>query len=335
MTQSAIDTDEVSGTVPEGEPEGDRTRYVRTFVLLFSSACLIWVLRPLIANGRELAASVEGGHLLGRTAAGALAYAALSVLNALAWWWLAGLYGCRPTLRRGYEVFARSQVAKYLPGNIFHYVSRQLLGRRAGLSHTALVASSILEMASMLTAAAALILLASGTTYLPDHDHHLVWLASTGGILVLVFGWRVMDTGLRRFGPTAPWFQGLPRLRFGDAARLFGPTLVFHISFAVGVGGILWALVSVIAPETAQPSFLRVVGIFPLAWMAGTVTLGAPAGVGVREAVLTWQLGTLLTPAQAAATALALRLVTLSGDLLTALAGWLQAPRPPVSGPAS
>ena len=68
----------------------------------------------------------------------------------------------------------------------------------------------------------------------------------------------------------------------------------------------------------------RILALYPLAWMAGTVAVGAPAGVGVREAILTLGLEPVLGPGPAAVVALALRLVTLGGDLLTALAGgWL------------
>ena len=126
---------------------------MRPAVLALSLACFGWVLWPVWRHGRELAASVDADALWRWTGLGALLYALLSVLLALAWWWLAGIYGPRPSVRAGYAVYARSQLAKYLPGNAFHYVSRQLLGRRAGLSHPALVASGLLEMGSLLLAA--------------------------------------------------------------------------------------------------------------------------------------------------------------------------------------
>lgn len=300
-------------------------RALRVVALLFAVACLAWVLRPLLAHGRELTATVEGSRLLGWTAAGAGVYAAFGVFLAVAWWWLAGVYGGRPTLRRGYDVYARSQLAKYLPGNAFHYVGRQVLGRQAGPSHAALVASGILEMASLLAAAGLLALLAAGQIEMAD-DGHLAWISAALGVFVVLVGWQMFDEALRRFGPTRRWLEDLPRLELRDSLRLLGPSLACHGAFFVGTGLILWALVAAIAPDVAVDSTWRILGIYPLAWMAGTVTVGAPAGVGVREAVLTWQLGQILTPAQAAAAALALRVVTLAGDLLTALAGWWLAP---------
>lgn len=301
-------------------------RALRIGALLLGAACLAWVLRPLLVHGQELADTVEGSRLLGWTAAGAVAYAVFGIVLAVAWWWLAGVYGGRPPMRRGYDVYARSQLAKYLPGNAFHYVGRQVLGRQAGLSHASLVASGILELASLLAAAGVLALLAAGHIEMADHGH-LAWISAGLGVFVVLFGWQIFDEALRRFGPTRRWLADLPRLKLRDSLRLLGPSLVCHGAFFAGTGLILWALVAVLAPEAAFDSFWPILGVYPLAWMAGTVTVGAPAGVGVREAVLTWQLGLVLTPAQAAAAALALRVVTLAGDLLTALAGSWLAPR--------
>ena len=53
------------------------------------------------------------------------------------------------------------------------------------------------------------------------------------------------------------------------------------------------------------------------AWIAGTLTPGAPGGLGIREGVLTLGLGPVLGSGDAAALALALRFVTLLGDVLT------------------
>ena len=53
-----------------------------------------------------------------------------------------------------------------------------------------------------------------------------------------------------------------------------------------------------------------------LAWMLGFVTPGAPAGLGVREAVLLGLLGPVLGEPAALLLSLQLRLATLGGDLL-------------------
>jgi glycosyltransferase 2 family protein len=241
---------------------------------------------------------------------------------AVAWWWLAGLTGHRLGLLAGYSVWARSQWAKYLPGNAFHYVSRQVLGRRAGLSHAALVASSGFELGSLLLAA---VLVALTAALAGGNSVNRSVLG--GGLLLglaLLSAWPLLDAGLRRFFPGRRFLADLPRLSFGQTWRLLGPGVALHVVFFLATGGLFYGLlgsgwgVGLIPLETC-------VRIFALAWLAGTITVGAPAGAGVREAILTLEFTPVLGAANASALALALRLVTLGGDGLTALAGFWSA----------
>lgn len=305
--------------------------WLRAAVLALSLACFGWVLWPVWRHGRELAASVHGGALGRWIVLGALLYALLSVLLALAWRWLAGVYGPRPSVKAGYAVYARSQLAKYLPGNAFHYVSRQLLGRRAGLSHPALVASGLLEMGSLLLAA--VVAGAVGLTFARSAAAAGLWSwpwALAAGLAALL-AWPLLDALLRRWRPTSRWLAELPHLSLGRTLRLLGPAVGLHLAFFAGVGVLLMLLASAWGRSLGELASL--LWAFPIAWAAGTVAVGAPAGVGVREAVLVLALEPLVGPARAAALALALRLVTTGGDLVSALLGWWLRERGLSSGP--
>lgn len=293
---------------------------MRAAVSALALACLGWVLWPVWRHGRELAASVDGGALGRWILLGALGYALLSVLLALAWWWLAGIYGPRPSVRSGYAVYARSQLAKYLPGNAFHYVSRQLLGRRAGLSHPALVGSGLLEMGSLLLAAVLLggVGLSSASSAATAGLLSWPWVLAAG--LMALLAWPFLDALLRRWRPTSRWLAELPQLSLGRTLRLLGPSVALHLAFFAGTGILLVLLAS--AWDQPFGDLASLLWVFPIAWAAGTVSIGAPAGVGVREAVLALTLEPLVGPARAAALALALRLVTSGGDLVSALCGW-------------
>ncbi len=297
---------------------------IRGAVFVLSLLCLGWVLWPIWRHARELGQSVEGARLAGWVVAGVVAYTVLNVLVAVAWWWVAGIYGARPPLRVGYVVWARSQLAKYLPGNVFHFVSRQVLGRATGLSHPALIASSFLEIGGQLFAAlvtGAAVFAVAGAATRPAGAGAGFALSSVLGLAVAcLVAWPVCDAVLRRLPRTAGWMAGLPRLSVVQTLRLLGPAVGLHALFFLATGALLLALSAAAGGPSVEP--WRILGLFPFAWMAGIVAVGAPAGVGVREAVLTLGLEPILGAAPAAVIALALRLVTLGGDLLTALAGW-------------
>jgi len=64
-------------------------------------------------------------------------------------------------------------------------------------------------------------------------------------------------------------------------------------------------------------------GIFAIAWIAGFVTPGAPAGLGVREAVLVMGLTPIYGSGMAVGLSVTLRIVTTLGDGLAFVAALL------------
>ena len=99
---------------------------------------------------------------------------------------------------------------------------------------------------------------------------------------------------------------------------LMGAGLAYLVFFAASglIGYVLFAL---IAGDNASGYLAATMGAMALAWLAGFLTPGAPAGLGVRESVLL----IILAPAAGEASILALaalfRIVTVLGDGLLAL----------------
>jgi hypothetical protein len=249
-----------------------------------------------------------------------LIYAALTVPLTVAWCWICRIHGARPKLIPGYAVWARTQIAKYLPGNVMHYVWRQALGRRIGVGHSALAAASVVEMLSLLNVAILIGLIGTvGRT-------GLGLLNSPGvlaGIIVADFlALPLLDRVLRAIPLTARRMRALPKLSIMGMLRVMIPAMVLHAVFLLGTGLMMVGMLRLGWPDN-QARMGQVVWVYALGWMAGVLTIGAPGGLGVREAVLSWALSPFIGPAGAGVFAIALRLVTLVGDALTALIGSL------------
>ena len=170
--------------------------------------------------------------------------------------------GQRPGLRWSVSTYGLSQLAKYIPGNVFaHFVGRQALGAADGLPHGVLGRSSLYELLS-LAAAGAIV----GLWALPLIDGRLGWLATPhGGAAVVVLGLLAarVTVGARM-------------------ARVFGAHLLVLLSGAVVF---LW-LLSLLGALPDPAAWLPFCGAYTIAWLAGFATPGAPAGLGVRELVL-------------------------------------------------
>jgi hypothetical protein len=206
-------------------------------------------------------------------------------------------------------LYGRTQIAKYLPGNCFHFVGRQLLGRRLGHGHGALVLASLAETALLLAVAGLLSL----PLLAPELAHALgdapVWPAGA-----MALGAVGLIVAIVRPGAAAAW-RTLGLLR-SWAPRLAAAGLLHLAFFAVG-GLILWMLgAAARGPGALALDLPGAVATLALGWWVGFVVPGAAAGVGVREAVLVLTLEHHLGADGALLVALALRVVTILGDLL-------------------
>lgn len=237
-------------------------------------------------------------------------YVAAGLLLALGWSLLVRLASAAP-LRHATLIVGhlRAQLAKYLPGNVFHYAWRHLAARREGAGHRALALALALESVLVVASAA---ILALGVVSDPRVDalapwaRHLAWAAP----ILAVLAWVGVGILGRR--------GGHERLAPARTARPLSAVFLLDLVFFVLAALSLRLL-------CGQPDALPIpawCGWFALAWALGYVTPGAPAGLGLREAVLALGLAPVLGEAPALALAIAFRLVTVAGDGVLALAGF-------------
>ena len=185
-----------------------------------------------------------------------------------------------------------------------------LAARREGVTHAALGAALGLEAALLLAAAA---VLALGVAADPRLDALVPWARrSVAFVPVLaVLAWIALSYVAPRFGvPRAPMLRRAPGL-----ALVLGIDLVFFLLAGTAL--------RTLHPQPDALPFDVWCGWLSLAWIVGYVTPGAPAGIGLREAVLALGLSPALGESGALALALLYRLVTTIADGVIAALGFL------------
>jgi hypothetical protein len=241
-------------------------------------------------------------------------YSALGMVIALAWHILVASTGpAHLRLRDSLRVFGRSQILKYLPTNVLHYAGRHAAAYRMGVSHKALIWASVAEGALVLAAAALITAVFARTLFgtvlgaldAPNWMQLLVPLAAAAVLIA------VSVTLVRSHAG----HQGIVPLLTGSAAAC-----VLYALFFLANGFLLAWLANMLPTTTALQQPWELAGIVALAWFAGFIVPGAPAGIGIREFVLTLGLGHAGLAGSAATLAIAYRVITLLGDLLLALA---------------
>ena len=267
-----------------------------------TTATVIWVMYSFTRHeGLSLLASAVRGNTAIVLIA-LLAYIFISLFQALAWWKLMARSAGGAPIGLSIGVFALSQLGKYLPGNVMHFVFRYALTRASGASRPAILVASGLEPWLLLCGALGLLVMFGGSDW-PQHFDWPGWLAFVLPTLALVSLVLTVPFLSRRLLGSNLQAKGLITPLLLESAFLLGSALLFAV------------LLYLIAPEHNAP-LGAVVGAAILAWLAGFITPGSPGGLGVREFVLTVVLSAWIEPALAVSAAAAFRVLTVAGDLM-------------------
>jgi len=245
---------------------------------------------------------------------GTAIYGSSGFLLAEAWRYLLVWSGeknvCSQETRR---IYARTQIARYAAGGIAQLASRQMLGRISGWTHLGLGVSGLLELSSQISVGAIITLLAVAATGLQTGRE----MGEAAGLLLAIIGGmlfilpRITRSIIARYGA-----ESSTRLAQWRFVRLW-PAMLLHLGFFLGGGIVLDLVIDIVTPGAPVLWDLpAMVGLFAAAWLCGCITPGAPAGLGVREAVLAYGLATMMRSGDALLVAGLLRLITLGGDFL-------------------
>ena len=315
-------------TETEKPQQGTTSKIARLIGLVLTAASLGYIVYKLSVTDWSGLHHLEVGRLVLASAAGAIAYCGLGLLLGVAWWiLLARISGQNVNARSVIGIYAVTQLYKYLPTNVLHFVGRHAALRHVGLSHAALVATAFVEAVSLSMAAvavslffAARVLIEVGAQHI-DGESMLLWLL-LGMTLLIALGAAGYVFRQKQFD--------LAPSRLKAIACGFLLANLMHITFFLGSGLILLRLAYVVTDVSAGEHAL-LIAVAAISWLLGFIVPGAAAGIGVREAVIILVLSQSLGSAAAIALAGLYRIATLGGDVLLAGVGSLI--RPDTAGP--
>ena len=209
-----------------------------------------------------------------------------------------------------------SQIGKYLPGNVGHFVGRLALAQAHSLGRGRVVFAIGYETGWLVVAAMAVAVLgalAGGPDWASSMPQvPAPWFIGVvlGGVLILPFG--------------GTWL--INRWRPGPLRRLLGggdlsvPSVavaarcLLAYGVAVGLNGLMAFVLMGGLIDASGALLPAVIGGFALAWVLGFMVPGAPGGLGVREAVLLIVLGPLVGEGVAVAMTVLQRVVSVLAD---------------------
>ncbi|MET0231149.1 MAG: hypothetical protein ABW186_09485 [Rhodanobacteraceae bacterium] len=290
-------------------------RLLRLGGLVLSLVAIAWIVHRFATGGALdvlSGASVGAPALVAYIVAGAFAYALVMGFPMVAWWRIvAGLAPHAPPAMQTLGTYAASQYGKYLPGNVAHYALRHAWSRRYDIPHASLALASVLEAALLVLGALTVVV---GAGVRPAVVAKLVdpRIAVVGVVLALA-ALAIALRVIRHLGALKRMHVPTP------APTMMLAALACYVAFFLACA----TLVAGLANALGYPpvSFALIAAASAASWLAGFVVIGAPAGLGVREAAFVALAGPALGEDRALLLMGLFRIITFLGDTLVLAAG--------------
>ncbi len=197
-------------------------------------------------------------------------------------------------------IWLKTNIYKYLPGNIFHYAGRQILAKKVGISHTILIKSNLIETLLMLITT----LIISCIILILFYDFNMVnpyliflnktniYIASVLIIFILIFLNRYKNINIFSYINV----------------------ILYYCIFFFGIGFIAYIILNY--QMQVSFSYFLITAIYAFAWLVGFVTPGAPGGIGVRESIFVVFSNGLLSMSDALVLSMVLRISNIIGEII-------------------
>ncbi len=202
-----------------------------------------------------------------------------------------------------YYYFAKTEISKYLPGNIFHFLGRQMLASSLGISQVEMAKISLLFSLFLLAGT-----IISSTLFAFLSINIPVFI-----LALLALSSSIAFVGALYFYPSFP-----------KQKKVY---MILLSSVSVALQGVMLGIIvgSQIENFTAA-LFCQVASIYIISWLIGFITPGASGGLGVREGafiVMASYLHLNIAPDIILFSVLLLRLVNIAIDIILYLSTFL------------
>ena len=249
------------------------------------------------------------------------------IWSAWVWTWILDELNQPVPTSQFVQVYLKTNIAKYLPGNIWHFYGRILAAKNAGIKANVATLSVLLE--PLLMAAAALIVTLFSIELIAIGVE-----SNFKGLLVFVLAAVSIALHPRFLNLAVGFFS---RLKFKSTSNTVDTTafqvkrypwrpILGELGF-VGLrsAGFLLTVLALTSVETSQIPLL--IGAFSLAWLLGLVIPGAPGGLGVFEVTAIALLQRSFSPGWVISAIALYRLVSILAEALGAGLAWLDEQR--------
>ena len=293
--------------------------YLRWFIL---GGTLFFLLTTLKNHWQEVkAVQVDlSGWLMLATALGVTLVA--HIWSGWVWTWILAAFQQCLGLLTGICVYLTTNIAKYLPGNVWHFYGRIAAVSKSGNSLGAATLSVLLEPLLMAAAALLIALVSTGIGWLKTDFNLGIWSLQIACLISVLIGIhpRILNHLMHCLSRHRGDDQATQKVNLDRYPWL---PLLGEIGFLIFRGtGFLFTLMAVtpILPQQIP----QLISAFSFAWLLGLVVPGAPGGMGIFEATTIALLdNSQFSPAIILTTVACFRVVSILAEAIAAMGAWL------------
>ena len=221
-------------------------------------------------------------------AVGAAVQTLLIVLGCYPWLvFTQSLSGRKIPFSAAMPVYTKSNIYKYLPGNVFQYVGRNKLAADMKISHVDVACATVFDIAFCVisTGIVSVVLLGGAIAELLEkYGRNLVIAAVCIIAAAAVLGIFVFIKFREKLGEyLSRYSKAFSRRNF---PKLLSGALYYFFNAILSAAMYFTALKMILGSEAEISELLTLTGAFMFAWIIGFVTPGAPGGIGIREGVM-------------------------------------------------
>ncbi|TBW56714.1 hypothetical protein EZI54_08710 [Marinobacter halodurans] len=220
--------------------------------------------------------------------------------------------GKKPDYRSTLHAYAVSWIARYIPGGVFSIISRSIINKRIEMRHSlsASLFEVILQILALATSILIILLLLNAKISLraqiiPGS------LATLILAIALLFPYFSHNFQMRIYEITKL------DLRLSTSRKLKTLTQLplYFLSVNIGSASFVMLILSII-PSLSTPNILNVYSVYLVLSLASTLIFIVPAGIGIREAGLTFFLTPIIGAELALLISISSRIWTIACDCL-------------------
>lgn len=229
------------------------------------------------------------------------------------------LYGKKIEYKEIRGVYVKSNIGKYLPGNVMHFAGRNMLGKKLGFSHIDMALSTVIEVLVLLFATCLWSLIFAYRSFVQALQtaiakaNVLVWvflIMIVAVLAVAVIFYAYKKGILKKFKKllSLDFLKVFVKLFLIYSATLIIPGILLMLIFTIGLG----------IPFSINTALL-IIAAYMISWACGYVAIGVPGGLGVREIIICLIMSTICPKGITILAALLHRVASIFGDAVAFL----------------